>query len=287
MRLKVWLCSIVCLANLSVSLAYASQEPTIRFGINASPPFHITTDIQQELNIPAGFCDELVDSVKRNVADVDIEISRLPHIRIRRLMKRQENLCFPCLIRRSSYNPDYYFSETINLYQPHGIITRSELAQKLIKQYGSPISFQQLAAETELRFAQPTGRKYGDIQPILDDYLIDSPKHRTIFGQNALFNLLTMIVSDRVDYTLDYQLMINFYNNLSPADKQNSLAFIPITEYGQRPVTGAIGCARNAWGKRAIEHINSNIDAITKDPKLLESLDYWLGTDRLLVDKDE
>ncbi|RUO77447.1 hypothetical protein [Idiomarina seosinensis] len=167
------------------------------------------------------------------------------------------------------------------------IFTLSELAQKLVKQYGSPISFQQLAAGTELKLAQPSGRKYGDIQPTLDDYPIDGPKHRTIFGQNALFNLLTMIISNRVDYTVDYQFMINFYNKLSPPNKQALLAFIPIIEYGQRPITGAIGCARNPWGKRAIEHINRNIEAITADPKLLKSLDFWLGPDRLLVDKDE
>lgn len=196
-------------------------------------------------------------------------------------MKREQNLCFPCLIKRSSYNPEYYFTDTINLYAPHGIITRKDVAQRLIEQFGNPVSLEQVASRTKLRFAQPSGRKYGDIQPILETHLRDTDRHKNVFGTNAAYNLLSMIASNRVDYTVDYPMMIRFYQQLGPqSDKDSDLAFIPISEYQQEPIIGAIGCARNTWGKRAIDAINSVLPAIVTSDTLNQSLDFWLGMER-------
>ena len=262
------------------SSAVSADEPDIRFGVNAAPPFHIPEALQSKLNTPPGFCDELVASVQRHLPELSVEVAYLPHIRIRRLMKREQNLCFPCLIKRTSYNPDYYFSDTVNLYAPHGVITRKSLAEKLIARYGSPLSFETVAQQPELRFAQPSGRKYGDIQPILDQYLIDTPQHRSVFGENSVFNLMAMIAADRVDYTIDYEMMIHFYEQLDNETGSEKLIYIPIKEYQQRPIIGAIGCARNEWGKKAIDSINRKLPAIAGDETFQQRLDFWLGSDR-------
>ncbi|MBT42350.1 MAG: hypothetical protein CMF12_07470 [Idiomarina sp.] len=258
-----------------------AQDPDIRFGINAAPPFHIPESMQQKQQIPAGFCDALVETVSQQLPDHTIEVSRLPQIRIRRLMKREQNLCFPCLIKRSSYNPDYYFSDTVNLYPPHGIITRKSVAEQLRQQFGDQISFADIASQTELRFAQPSGRKYGDIQPILEEHLIDTDKYQDVFGNNATYNLLSMIATDRVDYTVDYPMMIKLYRQLGAVNTAESqLTFIPITEYQQKPIIGAIGCARTPWGKQAIDAINSVLPKIKQNKEFNRSLDFWLGADR-------
>ena len=237
--------------------------------------------MQDKENIPAGFCDELVNSVEAALPDHTIEVARLPQIRIRRLMKREQNLCFPCLIKRSSYNPDYYFTETVNLYPPHGIITRKTVAQKLYHQFGQDISLTDVASQTALRFAQPSGRKYGDIQPIVEAYLRDTERHKNVYGTNASYNLLSMIASHRVDFTVDYPMMINFYQQLGPVPGSDSeLVFIPITEYQQKPIIGAIGCARNNWGKQAIDAINSVLPAVKSSKTFNQSLDFWLGKNR-------
>ena len=273
--------SVSSLLALSISgTSIAAQEPDIRFGINAAPPFHIPAKLRQQHQLPPGFCDQLVTAVQKQLPDANIEIARLPHIRIRYLMKREENLCFPCLIKRSAYNPDYHFSDTVNLYPPHGIITRQSIADKLTERFGSPLSFEVIARETELGFAQPSGRKYGDIQPVLEKFLINTSRHRAVFGQNASFNLLTMIATGRVDYTVDYEMMLHYYQQLNGKLSTAELVYLPIKEYQQKSVTGAIGCARNDWGKDAIKSINEILPAVKRDHELTKSLDYWLGTDR-------
>lgn len=280
---RIWLYSVLCIAFTAFAcFSVEAKQPDIHFGIAVAPPFHIPPALQQSHQIPAGICDALIRSVKAELPALAVEVSRLPQIRIRQLMKRQQNLCFPCLIKRSSYNPDYYFTDTTHLYAPHGIITRKALAEQLIKKYGSPLSFEALASESKLGFAQPSGRKYGDIQPIIEKYLMGTPHYRAVFGQNASFNLLSMIATERVDYTIDYQMIMTFYHRLGGAKSVNAspLAFIPIKEYGDQPIVGAIGCARNAWGKQAINKMNAVLPQIKSDKQFIHSLDFWLGEQR-------
>lgn len=267
--------------SLTFALFPASaDEADIRFGVNVSPPFHIPELMQSRLNNHQGFCDELIDSVRQHLPNSTITTRQLPSARITNLMQQKRNMCFPCLIKNSAYNSEVYYSKTINLYAPHGIITRRDIADKLISQYGSPISLEQVAADTSLRFAQPKGRKYGDVQPIIEEYLSGSSHHREIFGHNAVGNLFAMILKGRVDYTLDYQMMVTLHRQSKGPSDQAELAFIPIEEYHGRTIPGAVGCARNAWGKNAVAKINSSIEAIRSDPDFQQSLDYWLGDDR-------
>lgn len=283
MLTRVWAHSILCIAcAVFTCFSVTAKQPDIHFGIAVAPPFHIPPALQQAHQLPEGLCDALITAVKTELPALSVQVSRLPQIRIRQLMKRQQNLCFPCLIKRSSYNPDYYFSDTTHLYAPHGIITRKALAEQLIKKYGSPISFAALAAESQLGFAQPSGRKYGDIQPIIEQHLMGTPHYRAVFGQNASFNLLSMIATERVDYTIDYQMIMNFYRRLGGAKTPNAspLAFIPIKEYANQPIVGAIGCARNAWGEQAIEKMNAVLPEIKSDKNFIHSLDFWLGERR-------
>lgn len=254
------------------------------FGINASPPFHITQG--DEAN--NGFCDVLVRTIQAELPDTRQIIRKMPHGRIRTIMKREGSMCFPCMINRTSYNPNYHFSKTTHLYAPHGIITRSSLAAKLKEKYGHPISLKKLLAQSELRFAQPVGRRYGDIQPLLDEYLIGTKYHKQVNGEFALYNLLAMILINRVDYTIDYEMMIQSYQR-SEENFANgeSLAFIPIKEYDGKMIRGAVGRSNNQWGKNATRLIDRVIKKIRNNNDFQQSLDYWLGNDRPKLSESE
>ncbi|MDV6315217.1 hypothetical protein [Idiomarina sp. HP20-50] len=254
------------------------------FGVNASPPFHILKG--DEAN--NGFCDVLVKTIQAELPDTRQIIRKMPHGRIRTIMKREGSMCFPCMINRTTYNPDYYFSETTHLYPPHGIITRSSLAPEIIEKYGNPVSLKRLVDESELRFAQPVGRRYGDIQHLLDDYLIGTKYHKQVSGELALYNLLSMILINRVDYTIDYEMMIPSYRRNAEGQETNeSLTFIPIEEYKSKVIRGAVGCSNNAWGENAIKLINQAVHKIRANDEFKQSLDYWLGANRPKLDKPE
>lgn len=247
------------------------------FGVNESPPFHITQGEQ----VNNGFCDVLIETIRAELPDTRQIIRKMPHGRIRTIMKREGSMCFPCMINRTSYNPNYYFSKTTHLYAPHGIITRASLAKDIVEKYGNPVSLEKLLAESELRFAQPVGRRYGDVQHLIDEYLLGTKHHKQVYGELALYNLLAMILINRVDYTIDYEMMIQSYRrNAEPQESDEALSFIPIQEYEGKVVRGAVGCSNNEWGKNATQLIDNAINRIRHNSEFQQSLDYWLGSDR-------
>ncbi|MAB22679.1 MULTISPECIES: TIGR02285 family protein [Idiomarina] len=254
--------------------SHAAYEEDIIWGVNSSPPFHIFYGEYKDL----GFCDALVTAFQRQLPELSHKIRKLPSRRITMLMRKNKNLCFPCLIKKTNYNSEFSYTETTHLYQPHGIITRASIASRIIKNYGQPVVFSQLVKDPDLRFAQPTERRYGRLQPVLEEHLIDSDNFSFISGDNANVNLLTMIVNERIDYTIDYSSIMTYYNETQ--SKRSELVFLPIAEYDNEFIEGAVGCSNNEWGRKAVNQLNRVIPQIKTDPDFQRALDKWMGNNR-------
>ena len=169
----VLLCGMLALANKAHALTHPEpgKPHEIIWGINVAPPFHIANgDYQGE-----GICDVLVDVMQDQLPQLSHHIRRLPARRITLLMKREKNLCFPCLIRRSSYNAEFNYTETTHKYPPHGILAHTKAAKHIIDRYGNPVSFEALAQDTDFRFAQPIERRYGTCSHYWINTLFASP----------------------------------------------------------------------------------------------------------------
>ncbi|MGM0428862.1 MAG: TIGR02285 family protein [Pseudomonadota bacterium] len=256
----------------------AAYEEDIIWGVNSSPPFHIINGEYKNL----GFCDALVTAFERQLPELSHKIRKLPSRRITMLMRKNKNLCFPCLIKKTNYNSEFNYTETTHLYQPHGIITRESIASQIIKEYGQPVVFSELVKDPDLRFAQPTERRYGRLQAVLEEYLIDSDNFSFISGDNANVNLLTMIVNERIDYTIDYNSIMTYYNETQ--SKRSELVFLPIAEYDNEFIEGAVGCSNNEWGRNAVNQLNRVIPQIKADPDFQRALDKWMGSNRPRTD---
>lgn len=268
---KQWVALLLSLLLSQYSLA---NEEDIIWGLSSSPPFHIFSGEYKE----QGFCDALVDSFQRQLPELSHRIRKLPSRRITMIMKTNKNLCFPCLIKKTSYNSEFNYTDTTHLYPPHGIITRADTAGKIIEKYGHPVRFSELVKDSALRFAQPTERRYGRLQPLLEEYLIGSENFSFISGENAHVNLLTMIVNERIDYTIDYSMIMAYYNETK--NKNSGLVFLPIEEYNGVVIEGAVGCSNNEWGHNAVNQLNKVIHQLHAAPDFQRSLDKWLGSDR-------
>ncbi|MDV6315218.1 TIGR02285 family protein [Idiomarina sp. HP20-50] len=266
------------LALLSLALVFCqssiASEEDIIWGTSSSPPFHVFSGVYEG----QGFCDALVTGFQRQLPELSHRVRKLPSRRITMIMKKNKNLCFPCLIKRTSYNSEFNYTDTTHLYPPHGIITTADNAKKIIQKYGHPVRFSELVKDADLRFAQPTERRYGRLQPLLEEHLIDSENFSFISGQNAHVNLLTMLVNDRIDYTVDYKMVMVYYNETK--DKNSGLVFLPIKEYDGVVIEGAVGCTDNEWGRNAVDQLNKVIQQLQADPDFQRSLDKWLGNDR-------
>lgn len=274
---------VVALLLTGISFCSVGQQGDVTdssaeivWGINEAPPFHITTgDYQGE-----GVCDAIVNGFQRLMPEVDQEVYELPALRVTRLMKRKENVCFACIIKGTDYNSDFLFSDITNYYKPHGIVTHKDAAKTITELYGNPVSLEQLVQDPRLRFAQPISRRYAKLQPLVDEFLMDGHNFRLVTGHNAQQNIFTMLQNERLDYTIDYHMVMNYFVKTHAEEEANNLVFLPIQENQGEVIASAPACPDTPWGRQAIKLINQGVPNILKDRQLNQQLDLWMGTDR-------
>lgn len=175
-----------------------------------------------------------------------------------------------------SQDNDYVvFSDPTHVYRPHGIITNHRVAQELQQRFGDDISLAQVLATERYRFGQPTSRKYGKLQPLIADYAANTNLHVNISGDGNNVALLSMIMNDRLDFTIDYDIIKRYYEMTTNKD----LVFLPITENNNQAVTGAIGCTANDWGRNAIAEINKALPVVLQREEFLNVLEFWFNSE--------
>lgn len=252
-------------AFISAPQADEANTFTILWAKNPSPPFHVVDGPFRD----KGICDVLVDGLTEALPQLHHDVVVMPQSRINNNVEQQDNLCFPCMIKRES-NPYFYYTDQTVEHPPLGIIVSFPTYLHL----GSPssISFAELAADTTLRFGRPAARRYPDaLQEIVDKYE-NSDRFFELNGDDATVRVMEQITIKRLDYTLEYPTILRYYRLIHASDR---LVFIPTTEIGMEPIPGAIGCTKNEWGKQAIKYINEGLKAVMADPDYQAQQAFW------------
>ncbi|MGQ4275553.1 hypothetical protein ACQ5ES_00655 [Pseudidiomarina sp. E22-M8] len=260
--------ALTLLLVLGITPSLQADDIEIVWGVNNGPPFHIADGYFAN----QGVCDVMVEAFRRALPTTEQSISRYPQSRIAALIRQGEDLCFPCMIRRERDTDVVYYSNTVFSYPAHGIITRPELAKSFIEKFGNPVDFVELLKTGNYRFGQPLGRRYGTLQPYIERFLHNTSRFSEISGTDANANMLAMVNAKRLDFVIDYPMVMNYHSEILPI----KLAFLPIKQNHSDNVEGAVGCPATPWGKKAIEHINTAIPAVIKDPALRAAKDRWL-----------
>lgn len=255
-------------APLAHAQTSSATKDSIVWGVNSAPPFHILDGYYAE----QGICDAMIKAFQRALPEVEQKIEYYPQGRIAAQIRQGENLCFPCMIRNISPADTVIYSNTVHEYPAHGIITRPELAQELTERFGNPIDLVELLKTRNYRFAQPIGRRYGNLQPYIERFLLNTEHYSEISGRDANANMLAMVNAKRVDFVIDYPMLLNYHNQVLPID----LTFIPILQNQESNVEGAVGCPPTPWGRRAIELINQAIPEVQQDIEFRAIKDRWL-----------
>ncbi|WP_213994918.1 hypothetical protein [Arsukibacterium sp.] len=278
MRLLFRRCNAILLVLFSACLAAQQHSETgvisvdrqnnventlIHWAINDAPPFHVLHGEYQR----QGICDVLTRVVHRYLPEQQASYLQMPQPRIAQALDNQEPVCFPCMIYKPAGEPRALYSLPTHVYYPHHIITSEATAKTLRALYGEPVSLAKLLDDPRFRLGYPVGRRYGVLQPLLNDH----DPYLARAGTGGAVAILHMISSGRLDYTIDYPIVANYFQLLY----NRSMVTLEITENNQQPVAGAIGCANTDWGKSKITEINKVIKKIRTDPELSEVLQLW------------
>lgn len=251
---------------LCCPLIATAVQPKLNWAISAAPPFHIVGGpLDQQ-----GLCDQLVASIQTQLAELSHQKLQMPQPRIHQALNNKEDLCFPCMIHRAEPTKTAVYSQPTHWYRPQGVITRQALASHLTQQFGSPIRLEQLLASKTYKLGLAAGRKYGVIEPLLEPYR-KSEWIRS--GDDSPVALLKMIQSGRIDFTLDYDIVLTYINKTAQ-EQARGLVFVPVIELSQ-PIAGAVGCSNSSWGQQQIKRINSVLPKVQADPAFRRSLELW------------
>lgn len=259
----ILLCHIVWLLALPPQV----KALEITWAVNPAPPFHILKPPLKGL----GICDVLIERIGLYLPDVSYSIDVMPQKRVGLSFQSDKNLCFPCMIHKPDEEKARY-SHPTHIYRSHGVIADAQTASHIFSRYKPPVSLAELLTDEDFLFAYPTGRKMGELQPLIEHALgVEGGVIETgVEGPNKLLQLISV---GRLDYSVDYDIVIRYYNLHSGQD----LVFIPLRENHSKQVYGAIGCTNNAWGKNIINKINRILPQLLNDPVYIDNLLFWFA----------
>lgn len=258
-------------ALIAVSFSSA-QADSVVWTTTDAPPFHILSGKYAG----QGVCDVLIKDITERLPQFEHELLQLPQARMDKMLRSGEPLCFPCLIRKSSED-EFIYSDAINIRQPHRLILNPSSYQAIKAQYGEPVSLTRLLADEHFRFGYPLGRKYGSLQPLIDEHGVAGYNKLSLPVEKSVPELVSM---ERLDYSIDYEMVANYYRRV----KGKTLYLLKIEEnYGQE-ITGAVGCTNSDWGQRAITAINRVLPEVLESSAYRQSLHFWFG-DSLIYPK--
>lgn len=256
---------VISMLLLLAGASLAAAPSRIQWAINDAPPFHIVAGPYQN----KGICDALIAAVHRALPGVEASVWLMPQPRIAQALGDQINLCFPCMIFRGAHDQLANFTLPTHIYEPYRLLSKPGMALELSSRFGSPVAFERLLQQRQYRLGYPAGRRYAELQPLLDQY----PPFLARPGTGGVIAILQMIQADRLDYTLDYPIVANYFNRT----QQGALSSLPILEQQQDHIPGAIGCARSDWGQQVVQMINGVMPQVRQDPEFIEVLNLWAG----------
>lgn len=243
------------------------SKAQITWAINPGPPFHIVDGPLQG----QGFCDGLVNSLIELLPQYEHQKVLVPQGRVLAMLSAPNSqMCFPCMIKRDVAPKGVLYSESTHQFPRHVLITRADFIDEQ-----QPVSLSQWLSSGEYRYGFPQGRRYGVLDPILEQYKQRYPKQvLERAGPGEADSVLSLIEIGRVDFTVDYPMVLK-YHRLLRSQTSQSLQTYAIAENQANPPIQAMGCANNEWGQRVIADINSVIVPLRVHPNFLRAKQFW------------
>lgn len=182
--------------------------------------------------------------------------------RLRHEMARGVPRCSTILLQSPELEQVGYFIPYIPAL-PIQLVVRTSMQNKLPIEDGQ-VSLAKILQNPEWRGAIAEGRGYPiELQSLLDQGLTEG--HITAINSPASgTNFLSMISHGRLDYSLEYSLVVNYY--AAKTKLPEPLTTLSIVENNQMSPAG-IYCTKSPWGKETAAKLDQAIRQIVGEPK--------------------
>lgn len=225
-----------------------------------------------------GICDSLVNELIKAMPGTKHTLTPLPNLRLKKKMDDNEKLCYPCFIHRTIPLRNVLLSSPTTVYLPHVLIMLEKNRDSFIQDFGNLVSLETLIQSRKYMMGHQSGRKFSpSLQNILDSHIGRDMEIPSEVGSTT--SLMKQVDLERVDFIIDYPIMLSFYNKTS----QRPFSWLPIQENSGQVVLGAVGCSGpkdDNFKYDAIRKINAIL------PKILASQSYQNAINKWFVKFD-
>lgn len=236
------------------------------------PPFYLLRDGQAPASVEElgeGAIDGFLRLVLQRLPQYQHRFVVLNGPRAEVERKAGLGLCSASSMRTPERLQERYFTPAMPTVQLQ-LVTQHKRAALLSGGRGS-VSLRELLRRGDVQGVVLAKRHYG---PELEPLLKDASQVRTIVAPKAA-NLLAMLEVGRMDFTLEYPMVVAHHQALQRPGRAAPLQSLPIEEAGEPPV-GYFSCNRNAWGRAVITDLDKALREVAALPEAARLYERWL-----------
>jgi len=213
---------------------------------------------------------ELFRLYYKNLSDYNHSIFTGSIPRIESELKNKKLVCYPGS-SSADKRKEFTYSTPQYIQPAPRLITRKEIADKILKKGEKSISLREILHHKELNGLITEARSYG---PSADKIIAEKPNNlKTQFLDTFGSTILQSIAAGRVDYTLEYDFIVRTMKEGNP--RFTELVSLPISDTSST-IVQYLACSKTPEGlaviKRADEVIRKNIARSEYWKAFLESI---------------
>ena len=272
--------ALLLAAGMARAAAAAPSEPdTITWLVMEMPPF-FSYNKGQPPTTPQELQRGEIDGLQRLLisqmpAEVKHEFVEASLPRFEAMAREGRAVCSMFHLRTPERLQWLYFTHLLPPLESrelHVVVRRDQLP-RFQTDKGAPIALSALLNRSDLSGLLARDRSFGKrINGLLTD-AGDKAPGTVVLGHGL--HLLPMLRAGRMDYTLEYPLVVSTYLHDNPQGQD--LALLPLVE-GRSTQVATVGCSRSPAGKRAVELIDAAERRLAQDPQRDALIRDWRGT---------
>jgi uncharacterized protein (TIGR02285 family) len=258
-----------------------ADQQQITWLIIDSPPIYILN----EHKAPTSVNDLGSGTGDRGLREI---IDRLPNyqhkfilanpLRVWAEFSAEKNVC-TVPSNKTSQREKYAYFAPVGLTNSVGIVVRKDRMDKLQLNFSSTSLIQLISGRTDLRGYVASGRSFGES---VDNLLSTNGSNLIRQVVPADGNMLQMLDRNRMDYTIEYPQILEYYNRKHLF--YHEMQFIPIDEAPQS-IKVYVACTRNKWGEQVINDVARAIQDAAGTSAFRQATLDWMPPDLVTRDK--
>ncbi|MBT9500672.1 MAG: TIGR02285 family protein [Burkholderiaceae bacterium] len=271
---------LMLLAGLGLALAGpvgarpdTAPAKLIEWNVSDWPPFFVFQQGQLPVtaqDLGAGAIDGFLRLVIARLPQYQHRFVSMTGARAEVERKAGRGLCSPSSMRTPERLKERFFTPAMPTLPLQLVLRRERLP--VIAGGKASVSLQQLTRRDDVQGLVMSKRQYGQalaqwVRPAPDSNI------RSLVAPRA-GNLLAMLAAGRMDYTLEYPMIVEYHQRQQ--GRTGDLVTLPIDELGEPPL-GYFSCTRNAWGKAVIADIDGALRQVARLPEARQVYGPWMS----------